>query len=655
MNDPAPASQWQLREAVLVCIGPGPDSERLIERAARRASQTGAPWHAIAIETPASQWLPEPVRSRIQQTLATARQLGAQTANPYGRDAVSVAIAYARQHHLGTLLVGRDRYRRLPWQHGFAERIARQAPDLELLQLARSTESSLTLLSRMIPHWQAHNNRWLAYAMALIVVAIVTGSIAPFYEHLDLANLVMIFLLAVLLTAIRFGRGAAMLAAFLSVASFDYFFVPPRFTFAVHDTQHLVTFAIMLTVALVVGQLTASLQWQALVANQRETHMRALYEMARQLTSAMNVQQMLAICQQFMQQGCKAAITLLLPDAQERLQPVTPHSTTLLATHYETAQRCFALGEQSGWDMDTLSASHLLFLPLKAPTRICGVLVVQTEEPLRQFSLEQKQLLETSTSLLAISLERLHYVELSQQTQLTMSAERLRNSLLSAISHDLRTPMTIITGLSEALCLAKPSLQEPHVGLAKAIREEAARTVTMANNLLDMARMQMGNFTLNRHWQTLEEVIGVSMGDCATILARHRVSIDLPVDLPLLQLDSVLMERVFNNLLENGAKHTPPGTLLHLSAHHADNQIIILFCDDGPGLPSGMEEKIFDKFTRGKTEASSAGFGLGLAIVRTIIEAHGGTVSAKNRPDGGACFTIRLPAGEPPTIPEEQE
>jgi two-component system sensor histidine kinase KdpD len=167
--------------------------------------------------------------------------------------------------------------------------------------------------------------------------------------------------------------------------------------------------------------------------------------------------------------------------------------------------------------------------------------------------------------------------------------------------------------------------------------------------------MQMGNFTLNRHWQTLEEVIGVSMGDCAAALARHKVIIDLPIDLPLLELDSVLMERVFNNLLENGAKHTPPGTVLHLAARQTEKFVTITLSDNGPGLPTGMEEKIFDKFTRGKAESSSAGFGLGLAIVRAIVEAHAGQVTADTLPEGGACFTIRLPAGEPPAIPEESE
>ncbi|MBF0184140.1 MAG: DUF4118 domain-containing protein [Magnetococcales bacterium] len=642
------------REAVLVCIGPGPDSERLIERAARRASQSGAPWHAIAIDTPASQWLPEAVRTRMQNRLATAQRLGAQTAHRFGHDAVTVAIEYARQHHLGTLLVGRDRYRRLPWQHGFAERIARLAPDLELLQVASDRESPFPLLSRLIPVWQPSENLWQSHGAALLVVAIVTVCIAPLYHHLDLSNLVMIYLLAVVLTAIRLGRGAAMLAAILSVASFDFFFVPPRFTFVVQDAQYLVTFAIMFVVTLVVGQLTASLQWQASVASHREAHMRALYEMARQLSSALNAAQMVPICQQFIQQGFHASMALLVPDQQGILQPVTQELSPL-EIQYETAQKCFAQEEQSGWDMESFSVSRLLYIPLKATTRLCGVLVVRPDQPLWELPLEQKRLLETSASLIAIALERLHYAELSQQTQLTMESERLRTSLLSAISHDLRTPMTIITGLSDALCLAKPTLHEPHASLAKAIRDEAARTVTMANNLLDMARMQMGNLTLNRHWQTLEEIIGVAMGNCTALLTRHRVTFDLPVDLPLLELDSVLMERVFTNLLENGSKHTPPGTEIHLAARHDGLHVSITLSDNGPGLPHGMEQQIFDKFTRGKSESTVAGFGLGLAIVRAIIVAHDGEVSAGNQPQGGACFTIRLPVGEPPAIPEEQE
>ncbi|MEO5341272.1 MAG: DUF4118 domain-containing protein [Magnetococcus sp. MYC-9] len=645
------AADWPLRESVLVCVGPGPDSEKLVLRAARRARQTDAVWHAIAVETPSLQRLPEPARARILGILKMAQDMGAKTASLAGLDAVDVAIAYAQEHQLGTVLVGRDRYRRLPWQHGFAEKIGRLAPNLELLQVARDDGGTDHALPYLVPRWQRSATEWHPYGLASLIVALVTAGSVSLHDHLDLTNIAMIFLLAVVFSAVRLGRGAAVLAAFLSVGAFDFFFVPPRFTFAVQDVQYLVTFAVMLTVALVIGQLTAGLQRQALMASKREQRMRALYEMSRDLSSALSVEQIVAICQRFIQQGFNAAVAVCVPGRERQLVWVDG-SAPLDDTALAMAQWSFEHGQSTGLEMKSISA-HLLCVPLKAPTRLCGVLVVIPHALTRELPLEHRQLLDTSATLIAIALERVHCVILARDAQVNMESERLRNALLSAISHDLRTPLTVMAGLTDALCMAKPALTEPHASLVHAIREGVSRTVTMANNLLDMARMQMGGGVLNPSWQTLEEVIGVSMGRCAPALVHHEVRIHLPPDLPLLELDGGLMERVFDNLLENAAKYTPPGSRITLSAGQNGGFVAVSVCDNGPGIPSGMEEQLFEKFTRGKTESPIAGFGLGLAIVRSIVEAHGGSVRAENLPGKGACFVLLLPVGNPPTIPEE--
>ncbi|MBF0460967.1 MAG: DUF4118 domain-containing protein [Magnetococcales bacterium] len=649
-NPPGPV--WPIREAVLVCVGPGPDSEKLVRRAARRANQTGAPWHAIVIETPSMLALPESARARILGILHMAQEMGAKTATLTGQGAVEVAIAYAREHNLGTLLVGRDRYRRLPWQHGFAEKLGRLAPDLELLQVARDDEEPGTTQSRFVPKAWPSRLAWRPYLWSFLVVALVTAGSAPLHDHLDLANIIMIFLLTVVFAAVRLGRGAAALAAFLSVESFDFFFVPPRFSHAVHDAQYLVTFAVMLTVALVVGQLTAGLRFQASVASKREQRMQALYEMARDLSSALNLEQIVTICQRFIKQGFNASVTVFVPGLEEQLT-LAEGSARLEAVDVGIAQRCFAQGQSIGLEMGMIPSSHALYVPLKAPTRRCGVLAVVPDDQTWELPLEQKQLLDTSASLIAIALERVHCVILARDAQVSMESERLRNALLSAISHDLRTPLTVITGLTDAMRMAIPALPEPHASLACAVRDEVARTTTMVNNLLDMARMQMGNIVLNREWQTLEEVVGISMSGCTPLLAQHTVRIELPADLPLLELDTGLMGRVFHNLLENAAKYTPPGSQITLSAHQEGDSVQIVVADNGPGLPPGMEKELFEKFTRGKMESTVGGFGLGLAIVRSIVEAHGGSVWAENGPEAGARFVLMLPVGHPPTIPEE--
>ncbi|MBF0176288.1 MAG: DUF4118 domain-containing protein [Magnetococcales bacterium] len=645
------ATVWPTRESVLVCVGPGPDSEKLVRRAARRANQTGAPWHAIAIETPAMHNLPDAARTRILAILKLAREMGGETASLAGTDPVAVAAGYAREYNLGIVLVGRDRYRRLPWQRSFAEKLGRLAPDLELLQIAREDDTTETvspprfIKPRKLMDWQHFLLTWL-------IVALVTACCTPLYDRLDLTNIAMIYLLVVVFTALRLGRGAAVLAAFLSVAAFDIFFVPPRFTFAVHDAQYLVTFAVMLTVALVVGQLTAGLRFQAASATKREQRIRALYVMSKELSSALSVEDMTPICLRFIKRAFRATVVVFIPDHAGQLQPVGGASVSP-AVDVSIAQWSHDHGRPAGVGTDTLPSAKALYIPLKAQTRPCGLLALLPDEASWDITPEQQQLLDTSAALMAIALERIHDGTLARNAQVDMESERLRNALLSAISHDLRTPLTVITGLTDALYMASPSLSEPHISLVQTIREEVARTVDMVNNLLDMARMQLGHIVLNRGWQTLEEMIGLAMRHCLPLLARHTVHIDLPANLPLLEMDVALMERVFNNLLENAAKHTPAGSLITISAHPDGDFVTISLRDNGPGLPPGMEQKVFEKFTRGRMESKTAGFGLGLAIVRSIIEAHGGSVYAENHPEGGAHFILRFPTGTPPPMPEE--
>ncbi|MEO5367924.1 MAG: DUF4118 domain-containing protein [Magnetococcus sp. WYHC-3] len=640
---------WPIRERVLVCVGPGPDSERLVRRAARRANQTGAPWHALAIATPAWQSLPDQARTRVLDMLKLADELGAHTANVTAPDAVSAAIAYAREHNLGTLLVGRDRYRRLPWQHGFAEKLARQAPDLELLQVAREEERNPDTTRKPAgpPRVSAPN-----LLGSLLIITLVTLAGSPLHDILDPANIAMIYLLAVVFIALRLGRAAAVMAAFCAVAAFDVFYVPPRFTFAVHDAQYLVTFVVMLTVALVVGQLTAGLKFQAADARERERRMRALYQMARELSSALGVDQIVAICDSFFRRGFNAMVTLYIPDQQDSLAAIVG-STPGAETDAGIARWSFDHGQRAGIGTDTLPSSASLYIPLNIPERRCGVLAVTPGDSPWFLPPDQRQVMDTSATLVAIALERVYHATQARETQVAMASERLRNTLLSALSHDLRTPLTVIAGLAEAMQMAHPPLAEPYAGLARAIGDETARTTAMVTNLLDLARLQSGQVMLRRSWCPLDEVIGVSMNHCASLLVRHDLQIQLPDTLPLVDMDAALMERVFDNLLQNAAQHTPAGTRITLSAQVAGENLAITVADNGPGIPVALRPTLFDAFTRARQETSAAGFGLGLAIVRTIMTAHGGTVRVECPVEGGARFILGLPLGHPPELPAE--
>jgi two-component system sensor histidine kinase KdpD len=446
-----------------------------------------------------------------------------------------------------------------------------------------------------------------------------------------------------------------VLASFVSVGIFDFFFVAPQFSFAVSDVQYLVTFSVMLVVALVIGQMTAGLTYQAKVAQRREDRVRALYEMSRDLSGALLPEQVAEIGGRFLKVELDAQAALLVADSQDKLLPPLVSGEAVPSIDHGIAQWSFDKAEPAGLGTNTLPASPVLYLPLRAPMRVRGVLAIAPEHTGRLIGPEQRRLLDTCASLLAISLERIHYIDVAQSTTVQMESERLRNSLLAAISHDLRTPLASLVGLAESMALTLPPGHQPTADLAGAMRDAALRMNALVNNLLDMARLESGTVQLDRQWQPLEEPIGSALKAIGTALAGRAVRVHLPADLPLVQLDAVLIERVLVNVLENAAKYTPAGSPIDIGAQAGGDNVSLWIDDHGPGLPRGREISIFDKFERGRKESATPGVGLGLAICRAIMQAHGGSIEGATRAGGGARFTLRWPRGEPPVIATAEE
>ncbi len=647
-------SVWHTRDALLVCIGPGAGGERLVRTGARLASRLEAPWHTIHVETEEASRLNEAQRTRIVRALELAASLGAETATLALSDPVAATLEYARRNNLSRILVGRDHLRRWkPWYRSIADRLGHAAPDLDVIQVARGEDGR----AAPAPAPPVTVEDWPAYAKAAGICAAATALAMPLAGAIELTNIAMIFLLAVVLAAVLFGRGPAVAAAFLAVAAFDFFFVPPRFSFAVSDAQYLMTFAVMLTVALIIGQLTARYKRQADVARQREARARSLYGMARDLSAALMPEQIVDAAEHFLAAEFDAGAALILTDAEDRLLPA------LFAAKSEVGGRptvddgvarwAFDHGEAAGLGTDTLPGSPLLYLPLRAPMRTRGVLAVAPRTPLTVQSPEARRQLDTFAALIAIAVERIHYVAVAQSTTVQMESERLRNSLLAAMSHDLRTPLTAVVGLADALRQSRPPLSAEQDELACGMRDESLRMSSLVGNLLDMARLQEGRVQLNRQWQPLEEVVGSALKTVESALAGRRVDIRLDPELPLVEFDAVLIERVLANLLENAAKYTPAGSLVVIGARIDGEMVEVRVEDDGPGLPRGREEDIFRKFERGEKESATAGVGLGLAICRTIVEAHGGRIRAENIEPHGARMLFTLPRGLPPTIKHE--
>jgi two-component system sensor histidine kinase KdpD len=656
-------SVWKTGTALLTCVGPDAAAERVVRAAARLAGQLNTEWHAIYVETPGLQRLAPAKREKILANLNLAQQLGATTAVIASAEIAESIVAYARTHNLSKLVIGRDPIRRLwPWQRSSGQKLALLAPDIDLIEIGRAENSAedsgrerAPLLRSADP--ESHDRRKIKrarYVWAAISCVVVTLISVPLAEHFDNSNIVAIFILAVVLVGVRLGRGPAALAAVLSVCAFDFFFVPPRLSFAVSDVQYLLTFFIMLAVGLITGQLTAGLRFQARVASHREERAGSLYEFARDLSGAVQVEQVVKISDESIQRTFRASAALLLPDVSGRLIATGQAADSGLAVEIGTAQWAFDRGQPAGFGTDTLPGSEVLYIPLRAPTKARGVLAVKAHNRRMLRIPEQRQLLDTFAALIAIALERVHYVGVAQDALLRMESERLRNSLLAALSHDLRTPLTVLVGLAESLALTAPKLSSAQLETAQAMQDEAHRMSTLVSNLLDMARIESGEVKLNLQWQPLEEVVGAALEAARGMLLRHSVVVQLPRDLPLVKFDAVLIERVLVNLLENVSKYTPSGSTVTLSAQVIGDQLSVSVADNGPGLPAGREEAVFQKFTRGERESSTPGVGLGLAICRAIIESHQGKITASPRPGGGAIFTFTLPLGLPPPALEPE-
>lgn len=505
--------------------------------------------------------------------------------------------------------------------------------------------------------------------LAVLACAGTTVLAAPLRGVLDLANMVMLFLLTVLLVAVSLGRQAAILASLLSVVLFDVFFVPPHFSLAVSNLQYLITFVVMLATALITTHLAAGLKQKAREAEIREQRTHALYETAGQLAGALAIEQVASIANTFVHQQFGMAAHLQLCDDLETVCETTDQANAENTGRHSSAPKIdpvlverarelrHAVKEQAG-----RPEYATLYLPLCAPMRVRGVLALALPETARKP--ENIALLEALASLIAIAVERLHYVDVAQRTQLDMVTERLRSSILSALSHDLRTPLTALGGLAESLFLIKPPLPQVALDTAQAMHEQSLRLAGLVGNLLDMARLNAGRINLRREWQPLEEVIGSSIKLLGAALAEHPVRVALPDDLPLLEFDAVLIERVFCNLLDNAAKYAPAGSPVLITARLAGEFVEIDVCDNGQGFTEHEQEIIFDLFVRGDAttglSASKPGSGIGLAICRSIVEAHGGTIQVAKtdkteHPSAGhgACIRFTLPAGTPPELEAE--
>jgi len=663
-TDHAIETPWPVTERIVVCVGPGANAERTVRAGARVAARMQADWTAVYVETPRLQRLPDAERDRILRNLRLAEQLGGVAITLGGGDVAAEILAYARASNATRIVVGRRRRAGLrAWLPlSAADRIVAGAADLEVLVVGGETEDAAAsparvLIARSRDHLGVKARRklrWPRYLWAGAAVAMATGVAAlvdPFFEP---ANQVMVYLLAVTLVATWLGRGPSVFAVVSAVLAFNFFFVPPEWTLRVTDPQYLATFAVMLAVGLIISNLTANIRTRARIAGYREQRTAALYAMSRELARVDEVEDMVRIAVKHMAQVFDAQAVVLLPDRDARVRHPRGEaaSASLRAADLAVAQWVLDHGEPAGLGTDTLPGGQSHYLPLAGSEATIGVLAILPANPRRVFVPEQQRLLETFASQIALALERAQLASSAQASELDAESERLRNALLAAISHDLRTPLASIVGAASSLAERGERMSDrDRAELARAIHAEAERMTGLIDNVLDMARLQSGVASLNRQWHPLEELVGATLKRLERTLAGHRVQTHLPPDLPLVSVDGVLIGQVLANLLENAAKYAPPGTTISISAETGQDELVVSVADEGPGLPPGEEQRIFDKFHRAAPEGPQSGVGLGLSICKAIVHAHGGSLAAENLPAGGAVFRFTLLLiGEPPNV-----
>ncbi len=640
---------WPAGERLLVCIGPNPAGARLVRAGKRMATSLKCEWVVVCVETP-GQAISVADREALVQNLQLAQELGAQATTLSGHSVADEALAYARAHNVTKIIAGKPTHGR--WRDkifgSLLDQLVRGSGDIDVYVITGDEEEGRPPRRRVVERKAG----WRDYAWATLVVAVCTGLGAGVLQYLSVTDVAMVYLLGAGVVASRFGRGPSIFTAFLSIAAFDFFFVPPRFTFAFTDFRYGLTFVVMLAIALVISALTLRIREQAETARARERHTGALYAMSRELAATRGFSELALVASRHLQEVFDARAQLLFPDGTGRLQvPIgVPPAYPIDEKEQSVAHWAFARGHIAGVGTDTLPSAQAFYQPLVASGGIIGVLGLKPADPKRFEDPIVLQLAETFAGQAALALERAQLAERAQREQLEIEAERLRTALLSSLSHDMRTPLGAITGAASSLLEEHSALSEPaRQDLLKTILEEAQRMNRLIGNLLDMIRVESGALEVQKEWQPLEETVGVALIRLDDRLRGHPVTVQLPSDLPLVPVDGVLIEQVFVNLLENAVKYTPPGTPIEISAAATDGVVRVEVADRGPGFSPEEENRIFDKFYRAQGAPTQGGIGLGLTICRGIITAHGGRIWAENRSGGGAVFRFTLPlTGAPP-------
>lgn len=642
---------WPTTERILACVGASPSSPRILRGARRMAAGLRAKWVAAYVDAPDAHHATKVDRERLQAHLRLAESMGAEVVRLVGNHVSDEILRYARAHNITRIVIGKPTHAR--WRDfvkgSLVNRLIRDSGDIEVNFIA-GDDAPVKAPTESRSRKQRFNRVGVSLACALVTIA--TGLGVLMRSTVAQADLVMFFLLIIMIVAFRYGRTPSLVAAGLSVAAYDFFFVPPFYTFSVESGRHILTFIMMFGIGIVISSLTSRLRGQERGARIRETRTSALYSLSRELAAAEDEKRVAQVTAVHAAELFGGVAVVLLPNGARPLSAVGASHPDVVLTDEEVAVARWSMehGQPAGKGTDTLPGSRLTCVPLQAGALTLGVLGLSTTSS-ELLEVEHRGFLDAIVRQAALAIERARLVEEAKSAALKIRTEEMRSALLSAVSHDLRTPLGAIMGAGTALRDDQGRLgPEQRSELCDAICNEAERMERLISNILDIVRLESGSIAPKREWIPLEETVGSALSRLESKLGSRDVKVNIPDDLPLLSADPVLFEQLFVNLFENVIKHGGSNSPVEVSACMRDATLEITVADRGPGLPPNSENLVFDKFYRGP-HARPGGVGLGLSICRGIVQAHGGTINAENRINGGALFRILLPAEKtPPTI-----
>jgi two-component system sensor histidine kinase KdpD len=648
MQAHAIAGPWAAGERILACVGGDPSSTDVVRHAKRMADGLKAPWTVVHVETGRDLNLSDAERDRIAEVLRLAERLGAETVTLPGQDVADTIAEYVRANNFThIILVQPPRSFWLDLLRGsLAQALIRKADGASVHVLGRSRDSAgrpPPRLLRDVP--QASGTGAFLGSLAFVAVSLGVGLLL--HQVLGLASVALAFLTAVLVSAVVHGLWPALFASFVSVLAYNFFFLPPLYTFTIADPENVVALFFFAITAVIASNLTARVRAQAITARQRARTTEELYQFSRKLAGAADLDGLLWATVHQIALMLKVRVVILLPeDGQMAVRAGFPPEDRLDAADLAAAKWSWEKNHAAGRGADTLPGARRLFLPMQTGRGAVGVIGIDRDEPGPMLTPDQHRLLNALADQAALAIERVNLVEDVDRARLLAETDRLRAALLTSISHDLRTPLASILGSATSLASQDGALDaETRLDLTRNIQDESERLNRFIGNLLDMTRLESGPLRLRTSRVDLSDSIGSALRRARKVLVAHRTQVLLEPDLPMLDLDEVLFEQVLFNLLDNAGKYAPGGSLITMRAWRDGEWVCLQVLDEGPGIPAADLERVFEKFYRvGGADRRRVGTGLGLAICRGFVEAMHGSITATNRTDrSGAAFTIRLP------------